>query len=447
MNQNFESRQLAEKIYESFPVTQPAFGQLLGLLDIEASRDVPTAAVTLGTRSRLLINPDFIADKCKGPFDLCILVLHELYHVVLGHTRLYERSTPVHNWAFDAVINAQLSQLFPEPHQTSLFRHSYSPEVFPECMLRPPEGWRTKEEKWHLGGQAGEVHKALYTENSTSYEELFRLLQTLVLSDGTALGSEQLLGSHGDENEATDPELLNEIRGIIAQWPMVEQRSGRDLGDALTPKQLVLRRKHNAAVGILRNALSRLADVGSDGTLSPRVSLCPSDSLLPYRSQVDRRAEVLSASGQEPFFFQSTSSQASLARSERVHIYLDVSGSMDGVIKPLYEALIPLLGKVAPKIHLFSTAVSDIAHDELKKGILHTTGGTSIDVVTDHILKEKVRKALIVTDGWVGNIPSSHLEKLKKSKVKLYGAITSNGESQFLNPVQGKAWKLPALPN
>ena len=118
---------------------------------------------------------------------------------------------------------------------------------------------------------------------------------------------------------------------------------------------------------------------------------------------------------------------------------------MSGVVKALYEALVTLLDHVAPTIHLFSTAVSDISHGQLKKGVLDTTGGTSIDVVTSHILKTNVKKALIVTDGWVGSIPSSHVEKLNKTRVKVHGVITSPGEATFLAPIHGRAWQLPAL--
>jgi hypothetical protein len=208
---------------------------------------------------------------------------------------------------------------------------------------------------------------------------------------------------------------------------------------------LTLQRRHNAAVSMLRRALTRLAGTGTQGALSPVRAETPTESVLPYRSMLDRRAEVLACTGNSPMFFRAESSVPGLARSERVHVYLDVSGSMSGVVKALYEALTTLLDHVAPTIHLFSTAVSDISHNQLKKGVLDTTGGTSIDVVTSHILKTKVKKALIVTDGWVGSIPSSHAEKLNKARVKVHGVITSPGESAFLAPVKGRAWQLPAL--
>jgi hypothetical protein len=195
----------------------------------------------------------------------------------------------------------------------------------------------------------------------------------------------------------------------------------------------------------LRRALTRLAGTGTQGALSPIRTQTPADSVLPYRSMLDRRAEVLACTGNAPLFFRAESFVAGLARSERVHVYVDVSGSMSGVVKALYEALVTLLDHVAPTIHLFSTAVSDISHGQLKKGVLDTTGGTSIDVVTSHILKTKVKKALIVTDGWVGSIPSSHVEKLNKTRVKVHGVITSPGEATFLAPIHGRAWQLPAL--
>ena len=46
------------------------------LLDIEATETVSTAAVTRGGRSRLLLNPQVVAEKCPADCDLVMLVLH-----------------------------------------------------------------------------------------------------------------------------------------------------------------------------------------------------------------------------------------------------------------------------------------------------------------------------------------------------------------------------------
>jgi hypothetical protein len=40
--------------------------KLLGLLDIEFSQAVPTAAIECTSAPRLLLNPDFLAKHCRG---------------------------------------------------------------------------------------------------------------------------------------------------------------------------------------------------------------------------------------------------------------------------------------------------------------------------------------------------------------------------------------------
>ncbi len=94
-----EQERVAALVRQCVPLRHPAFGKLLRLLSIELSREVPTAAVTTGSRSRLLINPDFLAERCRTEEHLAMLVMHELYHVLLGHTRIYRRPTLAANWA------------------------------------------------------------------------------------------------------------------------------------------------------------------------------------------------------------------------------------------------------------------------------------------------------------------------------------------------------------
>ena len=51
---------------------------------------------------------------------------------------------------------------------------------------------------------------------------------------------------------------------------------------------------------------------------------------------------------------------------------------------------------------LFSTTVTSIALKDLQRGRVDTTGGTEIRCVIEHALAHRVRKVLIVTDGYVG---------------------------------------------
>jgi hypothetical protein len=443
-----EALALQDRLWNAFPVSQPAFAKLLGLLDIEISREVPTAAVTLGTLSRLTINPDFAARHCATDAALVTLVLHELYHVALGHTRLCERPTPRHNFAFDAVINAQLCLLQPGPEWTRLFRELYGAQDRPWCLLRPPEGWGTPLETW-LPGSLGALHRRLYSDTSTSCEDLFRLLADCgedafpgVPEEGG--GEAVLLGSHGEaREEEIDPGVLAEIREIIAQWPRFTRQSGRDLGGPARNFRLDLREARRAATAALRRALLGLGDRGGDGSGSPRAAGAPSQGVFPHRCGGDRRAGVLEACGGEPLFFQGERPRRILRRGDRVHVYFDVSGSMDELIAPLYAALIPLTSWLAPRIHLFSTQVRDITLGELKRGRVATTDGTDIRAVTAHLASHGVRRALIVTDGWVGAVPSEHARELRRRGSRIAVALVPGGDPAFAAALGATVLNLP----
>lgn len=437
--ENF-ARQLTERIWNAFPVTQPAFAKLLGLLDIEVSGTVPTAAVTLGLDSRLLINPDFAERHCKTDAALVMLVLHELWHVALGHTRLYERLTPAQNWAFDAVINAQLCRQFPDAAHTRLFRELYDAERMPWAMLRPPEGWRSVAVRW-LPERAGEVHRLLYSDSSASTEELFRLLPTLDVAGADLL--EGLLGCHDDqEGETPAPEVLKEIRGIVAEWPMVERRSGRDLGGDAQQRRISLVRRREDAVRILRRTLVRLAGLeAGDGQRRPAEGEV--ESVLPYGR--DRRAWLRDIWGDSVPVHRAELAGRTVTRLGRVRVYLDVSGSMDNVIRPLYTALASLAPWIEPEVQLFSTRVAGVPMARLRRGELVTTGGTDIRVVTEHLLRDKAARALIVTDGWVGRVPEEHVLALKKRRARIEAAVTHGGDPAFIELLGGRCSRLPDL--
>jgi hypothetical protein len=102
---------------------------------------------------------------------------------------------------------------------------------------------------------------------------------------------------------------------------------------------------------------------------------------------------------------------------ERVHVYLDVSGSMDSILRDLYGAVLDCEQWVHPDIHLFSTKVVDISLSDLRGGKCVSTGGTSIDCVAEHISLHGVRRALLLTDGWVGRPDGQHLQTLSKARL------------------------------
>jgi hypothetical protein len=444
------SERLRERVFDAFPVTQPAFRRLLALLDVEASNAVPTAAVTLGSRSRLLINPAFVAARCETDHDLVVLVLHELFHVALGHTRLFPRLTPAQNWAFDCVINAQLCLTYPQPHWTALFRRCYAPDVFPEALLRPPAGWGTDQERW-LPGRAGGVHRALYSDRSASYADLYALLTEVLAvgasgsaGGGDALGRERLLGDHGDRSQDDVPvDVLRELRGIVAEWPMERRVSGRDQGGALEQSAVAAAEVRTAVVRTIRQALLSVADLGQGMRGLPARERAATPGLLPYALRLERADFVRQASSSPTLLHPAMLVAERPVRRERVHLYLDVSGSMDGCLPLLYAALRPLVGFVHPQVHLFSTRVHDLDLRDLVRGVRVTTGGTDVAPVTGHLLAQGIRRAVLLTDGWVGDVPAEHARALSKRRTRCAVVLTADGDARFAAPLAARVWRLP----
>jgi hypothetical protein len=290
----------------------------------------------------------------------------------------------------------------------------------------------------------------LYTETSTTYSELFRLLSE-ALQDGDDLPDDtELLGQYGNAGEyleggGADPDFLREVRNIVADWPMVEKRSGRDQGDILVTSHISVGQAKRKAVGVIRKALLPLLDIGAGGAGVPRPETAKMDAQLPYRTQSDRRAGVREALGYESLHYHARIAAPTVQRFNRAHIYLDVSGSMDTVLPFVYGALVPLLPYLHKRVHLFSTEITDIRPEQIRRGAINTTWGTEIDCVTRHMLENKVKRALLLTDGWVGKVPKEHATELRKRKVRVNTVITDFGENCFAKAFHGKSYRLPKI--
>lgn len=132
---------IEEQILDCFPSGSYALSALLRLMDIVESEEIPTAAVECRIQPRLRINPHFVSRHANTPERLLMLVMHELHHVLLGHTTLFKTVTKTDNFVFDCVINALISRMFPHADHLAFLTDYYSDKKFPECLLRPPSRW------------------------------------------------------------------------------------------------------------------------------------------------------------------------------------------------------------------------------------------------------------------------------------------------------------------
>jgi hypothetical protein len=426
---------LSDRILDCFPAGVYALHGLLRLLDIVETRSVPTAAVECTAQPRLLVNPDFVGRHAATPEKLLMLVMHELYHVLLGHCRLFPRATAADNLVFDAVINALLCRMFPQPEHTCLFTDYYPDDCFPACLLRPSAGWRPDQPcplppvLAHPDlAEVAEVYRALYSPTGATYDELYGVLGRLV-SETLAAGV-ALLGDHRGEGRDSDdaassagaleersPMLFDIVRQIVERWPQPpDPIRGRSLADLLKAESLQVRHHPGNRV-VLRRLLRKLA--ACDGEAGIRRELRDDERpILTPLPVFDRRATVLRALGAPPLLYTgSLAEPRRLPGGERVHVYVDVSGSIGDLKAALYGAVLDCRELVHPAIHLFSTRVADVTLTQLRKGVCRTTHGTCISCVAAHVREHAVRRAVLLTDGFVGAPAGGDRDTLRRVKL------------------------------
>ena len=438
-----EARLLADRVRQCVPLRHPAFGKLLQLLSIEATDAVPTAAVTVGALSRMLINPAFVAERCRTDAHLSMLVMHEIYHVLLGHTRMYQRPTLAANWAFDCIINAQLCRLHQGVEFTSFFSAGAAPEGL-WSLIGPPAGWPAAPR--YAAGALGDVHRRLYDDAGATTAELFALLDQVALAleiDGAG----RLLGNHGDDAQGgdplhADPDLMAEARRIVARWPMVERRGGMDDGAVPTWERSDLRR-HRAARRAVRDLL-RAAAFGTDGGPWVR-STVETESFTPLPQARDRRAHLQRLMGAEPLWWQGVVCQEGRQAAGQVAVYLDVSGSMAAWLPVLLEALTESAALVRWPLFGFSTEVQPVTRTELAAGRFRSTGGTHIACVAQHLVESRVGRAVVITDGAVQEVPSALIERLRRTRQRVRVGLLDGCDGRFGARLGWPVTHLPSL--
>jgi hypothetical protein len=436
---------------DAFPSGSYAVSGLLRLLDIVETDSVPTAAVECRLQPRMLVNPAFVDAHAQSPEKLLMLVMHELHHVLLGHTTLFPRITAAQNFVFDAVINGILCRMFPAPEYTAFFTDYYRADRFPECLLRPPTGWpnRIKGLKgtWNalrsksaqstrdsldaldqtLRARVLEVHEALYSETGASYHEVYELLPKLLVVLGPqALTAVPLLGGHdtqsgpagepGETLQSQSPLLFDIVRELVEQWPQPpDPIRGRSLSEVLTQQSVDPRPVPSNRV-LLQRLIRKVAGVQGPGLFS-RQQDAMVETMTPLPG-FSRRSLVLQALGHTPLLHPGVVPWRRRVRSgELVHVYLDVSGSMNSVLGALYGAVLDCQALVHPQVHLFSSKVVDVTLADLRAGRRHSTGGTDIGCVAAHMQSLGVRRAVMITDGWVGKPHGEHRQTLSRCRL------------------------------
>lgn len=460
MSQRPAPAELRHRILSVFPSAHYALDGLLRLLDTVLDDEVESAAVECRATPRLLLNPVFLERHCRTDEHLLMLVLHEVHHVLLGHTRLFPRMTDTQNIAFDAVINAALCHMFPAEAYRSFFESLNAADSMPACLLRPPPGWPSNPQPpSSLPHAVRELVGALYGKAGVGYTELFQMIERA--TDDCRGGAGQvgdgdgyvLLGDHGPENgaqgrglhAASAPVLLDAIRSVVEKWPMPpDPIRGRSVGGDLREALVGERRRIPEAVVLLRRIFRSLALEAHGKVPRTRPGFVERSAETAIPQLRDRRAVVRGLMGAPPLMFRTELPYPRhLPEPGIVHVYLDVSGSTEPYQADLLAAVRPHVERRRCEVHAFSERVVDLDAAGIRGGRVGTTGGTDIACVTEHMVSNGVSRALMLTDGYVGPVPLAHRRWLSLKRAVLDVALTPGGWRHDLRDIARTFVPLP----
>lgn len=442
INKTNQGAHLVARLVRCLPAATFEMETLCRLAGIKPSYSIPTAAVECLHRPHMLINPDFTAKYCQSDEHLFLLVMHELWHVILAHTRLYPRVTPLHNIAFDAIINAGLARQFPGPEFRGFFDALNPADVFPGLLLRPPVGWPEKPEypsEENLPPGTIEILKRLYPPNNKGYEadplyeEILNLLRRAGLEQIVYVVP-VLIGDHDtpdQERQALENPVFRElIDGLMSKWPEMAVL-GRGMGGEKETRQTVMKSASEEARRVFAHTLRRCLGpqpghhrrktrTHVPGITGMGVLPNPHDRLIPARQKLGVQGMLWNQKGEVRARVPETPSKA--------HVYLDVSGSMAHILPHLLGLILPYVRSGQADIFQFSTIVEPMPLDELKLARLRTSGGTDINCVLRHAIDTvpRIHRALILTDGYTG-IPRAELaQRIAAQNIHIHAVLPAH---------------------
>ena len=398
---------------------------------VEASDNCPTASIN--AQGVLRYNPTFVKQYVTSPADLFCLVAHEMMHPMFGH--FVYQGGQLENIGADMVINATISLLFAR-HSGSgaLFRRFYKP-IGLEGLLRPGSDM-------HQSRYARLYHD--FYENHCIGQKLStgEVIQALkVLTPAVEVPTVVLLGghdavAHGSGRAGNGQALGSEVLARIAEdLKRVAERPNvhsAGYGGALYDFFIEVLKTHMS----LRRALLDRFTTRQKVDRFRRMVSQPRIGVSPIPIQPSKRDFVLLAAGVPPFHYHNLAYRQ--ATQERgLAVYLDVSGSVNqhlpeiiGVLRSLKQDL--------KTIFLFSIKVVEVPFRTLLAGQVQTTYGTDFDCIAEHVLANRLDRAVILTDGYA-SMTEENQEQLKQraftALTVLFGGRTDSPEFETLGDV------------
>ena len=423
----------------------PLLGKLRNVYP--APEKVPTLAISKD--GDIFYNPDFLEEHCKeDEVALVTLMVHEFLHPLMRHHSRGEGKNPqIANVAQDAVINSTIAQMN-WSQKGKFFDSFYGEKENPHPLeallcskgIVPPELPNMLEAK-----------RACWERQAISSEEIYEaILKDMPPEEGDGEGDGEGQGDGGSQGEGQgqgQQQAQNQGKGPV----VLGDHSDKSPSEELSPEQLLDRAE--AAEGMLQEQGND--QVGKNGALMEIIAQIKNelghlrkDSLYKWaikrkfgkfvkkiqRPRVRTAPYVLNPSRMDVVkmglrmpqeFYNNSVLDKAKDTAYEVVMYLDVSGSVG--LKEIAEACSVISAfKFAPtEIYQFSTELHRVYLEELKKGVIKTTGGTDFEVVLNHAMENKHDRIVVFSDG------QDSLKKVPKppKKFKVFEVGYSSGRA------------------
>jgi predicted metal-dependent peptidase len=374
------------------------------------TKDVQTLAIS--KVQTLYYNPEFLKANIKSEEHLFTVLMHEIFHPLFGHFNI--QGDQLSNIAQDAFINAALYHMFPfETDRCSLMKSLYNKNGI-EGLLRPDSNLDNTRYQT--------VYKMLYTSyNKVSSSEVMEILEQTLENQKINV---TLLGNHGESIEDGDNEIQNEIKAKVSEELSGKIKKAGHNSSVIEALVEVLNIHLTLKNDVLRKfAVKRTFDNFLDKNEIKHISRSPFP-LNPSRTDL-----FMLMLGYDVIFYNNIITDCLPEKSGKINIYLDVSGSVSSEIPQIVGLMRNIKSKIE-KIYLFSNACVEVGIEEVAKGNIATTYGTSFDCVAKSILENDIKKALIFTDGYA-YLNHTYITSLKEKKVDLMVVLFCDGQLQY----------------
>ncbi len=407
---------------------------------------IDSLAVAFTDHLILSINKSFFAKVSRRLEHLFMALMHEIYHVLLGHPFLDSgRSPEIDNICFDVMINAELCRRYPEEKYTSYFTSQYSDSRFYSCLLRPigentPERFRSLLTK-------------LYTTDQTTYKEIYDCIDKELERQKKGEEAPTTTTSTQPANQAAEAKEVASANDDSQENPVGQKDptttpikggtgvpSNEDTGNqyrslALTDGSKVDKINTNAAlISQVIESFKNHRRCAERKRLTQTYFYCPQDR------HACAKLDLYSHS--MPLYEKTISTRNRGRNKPTTLVYLDVSGSNIDFVAHLLPILEVYLKKGQIDLYAFSTKVEKLTLQATFNGNFEAGGGTDINAVFDHIYGSKkyreARNIVLFTDGLFGSLKDNYVKRNQKNQLKI--AIVLTPGSGF-PPSLGVAYK------